>query len=83
MNTAPVVPESPSARLISATEMEDPSSSVMVTVPCVFVSVTFVGFVRFTTNVSSASSTVSGVTGTEIVFVTSPVAKVSVPEVAV
>jgi len=55
------------------------SSFVIVPVPCALPIVALTGMLRFTTNVSSASLTVSPFTSTVMLLVVSPEAKVTVP----
>jgi hypothetical protein len=57
----------------------DPSSSVIVPTPWPSAIVPLTGLLRSTSNVSSASSSVSPLTSTVTVFVVSPVRKVSWP----
>ena len=70
----------PSVTVGSSTEIVGPSSSVIVTVAAATEIVAFVGLERLTVNVSSASSVVSPVIGTENDSEVEPASNVSVPE---
>ena len=83
MKTALVVPVLPSVTVALPIESTGPSSLRMVPVPWLSLSVALVGEVRLTTKVSLGSTTVSPRTGTAMVRVIWPGAKVSVPETAV
>ena len=79
VNVAFVVPESPSATVMSLTAIVGPSSSEIVPTPCASEIVAFVAFVRFRSSVSSSSSIESVVSATLTVSVVTPGEKLSVP----
>ena len=83
MNRALVVPLLPSATDTSLIDSVAASSFVIVPWPWASAIVAPDGLERFTTNVSFASTVVSPLTDTSIVWLVVPAAKVSVPDAAV
>ncbi len=83
LNSAAVLPLSPSPTVTSAMEIAAWSSSVMVASAAPSASEAPAGSLSVTSNVSSGSSIVSPLTGTVIVRLVCPGAKVRLPDVAV